>query len=183
MAATQTITTAEQLLHTPGLGRCELVRGELIMMSPGGAEHGRIIINVTGPLFTFLKQQQQLGVLYGAETGFRIAHDPDTVRAPDVAFVRADRIPAAPVKGFFPGPPDLAVEVLSPDDRASEVLDKVRDWLQAGCQAVWIVDPRTRRMSIYRSSNQIAELGESDVLSGEDLLPGFSIPVAEIFAE
>jgi Uma2 family endonuclease len=97
--------------------------------------------------------------------------------------VRADRIPAEPVKGFFPGPPDLAVEVLSPDDRASEVLDKVRDWLQAGCQAVWIVDPRTRRISIYRSSNQITELDAGDVLSGEDLLPGFSIAVAEIFAE
>jgi Uma2 family endonuclease len=182
MAATQTITTAEQLLRTPGLGRCELVRGELIMMSPGGAEHGGIIVNVTVLLGSFVKQRR-LGKLFGAETGFRIAHDPDTVRAPDVAFVRADRIPAAPVKGFFPGPPDLAVEVLSPDDRASEVLDKVRDWLQAGCLAVWIVDPRTRRISIYRRSNQITELGADDVLSGEDLLPGFSIAVAEIFAE
>jgi Uma2 family endonuclease len=149
MAATQTITTAEQLLHNPGLGRCELVRGESIMMSPGGFEHGRIIMNVAVPLGVFLKQNP-LGVLLGAETGFWIAQDPDTVRAPDVAFVRADRVGASPVKGFFPGAPDLAVEVLSPDDRASEVLDKVRDWLQAGCHSVWIVDPRTRTIAIYQ---------------------------------
>jgi Uma2 family endonuclease len=182
MAATQTITTAEQLLHTPGLGRCELVRGELIMMSPGGYEHGRIIMNVAAPLAVIVRQNQ-LGVLLGAETGFRIAHDPDTVRAPDVAFVRAERIPALPVKGFFQGPPDLAVEVLSPDDRASEVLDKVRDWLQAGCVAVWIVDPAKQTILIYRSSSPIVVLGPADVLAMEDLLPGFSIPVAEIFAQ
>jgi len=152
------------------------------MMSPGGFQHGRIISRLHGRLFAFV-ELHRLGTLTGAETGFRIAHDPDTVRAPDVAFVRADRLPAAPVKGFFPGPPDLAVEVLSPDDRASEVLDKVRDWLQAGCQAVWIVDPAKRTIAIYRSSNQIAVLNEADVLSGEDVLPGFGIPVAEIFAE
>ena len=87
--------------------------------------------------------------------------------------MRADRIGPSPIKGFFPGHADLAVEVLSPDDRASEVLDKVHDWLQAGCHAVWIVDPRTRTISIYRSSYPIAVLGVSDVLSGEDLLPGF----------
>ena len=105
------------------------------------------------------------------------------MRAPDVAFVRADRLPAAPVKGFFPGPPDLAVEVLSPDDRASAVLDEVHDWLRSGCQAVWIVDPGKRTITTYRNSKPIAALNETDVLSGEDVLPGFSFPVAEIFAE
>jgi Uma2 family endonuclease len=139
-------------------------------------------MNVALPLGVFLKKKP-LGVLLGAETGFRIAEDPDTVRAPDVAFVRVERVSASPMKGFFPGAPDLAVEVLSPGDHASEVLDKVHDWLRAGCQTVWIVDPRTCTISIYRSSHPIAVLGKSEVLSGEDLLPGFSVSVAEIFAE
>src|SRR3972149_1026687 len=114
------ITTAEQLLHASGLGRCELLRGELVMMSPSGFEHGRLVTSVSTPLDIFVSGKG-LGVVLGAETGFRIARDPDTVRAPDVAFVRSDRVPAAPLSGFFPGAPDLAVEILSPDDRASEV--------------------------------------------------------------
>jgi Uma2 family endonuclease len=181
MTTIEQITTAEQLLRTPGLGRCELVEGELLMMSPAGYEHGRIVVRITRPLANFISQNR-LGDLTGAETGFQIAHDPDTVRAPDVAFVRAQRVPAEPVQGYFPGPPDLAVEVLSPDDRAGEVLAKVRDWLQAGCRRVWVVDPRTRTVSVYRSQSEVVVLSQSDTLSEEDLLPGFRLPVAEIFA-
>jgi Uma2 family endonuclease len=120
--------------------------------------------------------------LTAAETGFQIARDPDTVRAPDVGFVLSEREPGEPVKGYFPGPPDLAVEVLSPDDRASEVLAKVRDWLAAGCRRVWVVDPRTRTVSVYRSPSEIVVLSESDTLTDEELLPGFHLPVGEIFA-
>ncbi len=181
MSTTESITTAEQLLHTPGLGRCELVRGELIMMSPAGFDHGRVVVAATAPLIAYLKHNP-IGVLVGAETGFHIEQDPDTVRAPDVAFVRADRVPAGATKGFFRGAPDLAVEVLSPDDRAGEVLDKVQEWLDAGCRAVWVVDPRTRTVTVYRSRNQIVVLKESDSLTGDDVLPGFSVPIAEIFA-
>jgi len=181
MATTEQITTAEQLLHTPGLGRCELLRGELIMMSPAGFEHGRIVINITVPLGNYLREHP-IGVLTGAETGFYIGRDPDTVRAPDVAFIRNERIPPTPMKGFFPGAPDLAVEVLSPEDRAGEVLAKAHDWLDAGCRGVWVIDPRTRTVSVYRSRSQIVVLGGSDVLSGGDLLPGFTVPVGELFA-
>ena len=116
-----------------------------------------------------------------AEAGFRIAHDPDTVRAPDVAFVRAERIPPGGVKGFFQGPPDIAVEVVSPNDRASEVMAKAQDWLQAGCPLVWVVDPETRTISVYRSRSEISVLNETDTLTGGDVLPGFSVAVAEIF--
>jgi Uma2 family endonuclease len=181
MASIEQITTAEQLLRAPGLGRCELVRGELVMISPPGYQHGRIIIRVTAALLRYL-DENPLGVLTAAETGFQIGHDPDTVRAPDVGLVLSERDPGDSVKGYYPGPPDLAVEVLSPDDRAGEVLAKVRDWLQAGGRRVWVIDPQTRTVSVYRSASQIVVLSDSDTLSDEDLLPGFHLPVAEIFA-
>ena len=180
MAAVENITTAEVLLVAGDIGRCELVRGELIMMSPAGSEHGWIVANITAPLAMFVKQHS-LGRVFGAETGFRIGHDPDTVRAPDVAFVTAERIGGKLAPGFFPGPPDLAVEVLSPDDRAGEVLAKVQDWLGAGCRAVWVADPRTRTVTVYRSRSEIVVLGDSETLSGGELLPDFSLPVSEVF--
>jgi Uma2 family endonuclease len=180
MAMIENITTAERLLAAGDIGRCELVRGELVMISPAGSEHGWIVTNVTVPLAIFVKQRC-LGRVFGAETGFRIGHDPDTVRAPDVAFVTAVRIGAKLTSGFFPGAPDLAVEVLSPDDRAGEVLAKVQDWLDAGCRAVWVVDPRTHTVTVYRSLSEIVVLGTSEILSGGDLLPEFRLPVSEIF--
>ena len=181
MTTADTIATAEQLLHTSGLDRCELVRGELIMRTPAGFEHGRITVNVTAPLATYLRRNP-IGTLTGAETGFVIGRDPDTVRAPDVGLVFNARLPAEPVKGFFPGAPDLAVEVLSPDDRAGEVLEKVRDWLAAGSRAVWVVDPRTHTVTMHRGPSQVVILSQTDTLRDEDLLPGFSVPVAELFS-
>ena len=175
------IVSAEQLLETPGPGRCELVRGELIMMTPAGEEHGGIVANLTGHLWSFVRAQK-LGKLYGAETGFQIGREPDTVRAPDVAFVRAERVPAEPVRGFLQAPPDLAVEVLSPGDRASEVLDKVHQWLDAGCLAVWVVDPEKRTVSVYQRPDRAITLTAGDELDGADVLPGFRLPVSEIFS-
>lgn len=182
MVTTPQNVTAEQLLATPGLGRCELVRGELIMMTPEGFEHGCIAAALCSRLSVFVRQEK-LGLVTGAKTGFQIRRDPDTVRAPDVGFVRAERVPPTRTRGFFQGPPDLAVEVLSPDDRASEVLAKVNDWLAAGCLAVWVVDPAKRAVSVYRKEAQTITWGTADELSGGDLLPGFRLPVGEIFAE
>ncbi len=180
MATTLYITTAEELLHAPDLGRCELLRGDLVMMSPAGFEHGRIVIRLGSRLEQFV-EQQALGVVTGAETGFHIARDPDTVRAPDVGFVRADRLPAGTIAGFFDGPPDLAVEVLSPDDRPRKVAAKVQDWLTAGCQAVWVVDPAEQTVTIHRQGATVQVLHASDVLR-DDVLPGLQLSVAEIFA-
>jgi Uma2 family endonuclease len=180
MVTVDRVTTAEQLFERSDLGRCELVRGELIMMSPAGEEHGWLAMNVAGPLALFVKQNG-LGRVYIGDTGFQIARDPDTVRAPDVAFVRAERAGERPGEKFFPGPPDLAVEILSPSDRAGEVLAKVHDWLDAGCRAVWLVDPRTRTVTIYRSRSRINVLAVGDQISGEDVVEGFTLPVAEIF--
>ena len=181
MAATQTITTAQQLLQAEGLGRCELVRGELAMMSPAGFEHGATVTAISLPLAGFVKEHS-LGIVTGAETGFHIGSDPDTVRAPDVAFIRSSRIPPRPVRGFFPGAPDLAVEVVSPTDRASELLAKVQDWLAAGCLAVWVVDPLERTVAVCRPDKPLATLRPADVLEGDDVVPGFSVPVAALFA-
>ena len=118
------ITTAEQLWDA-NLPRCELVGGELVMMSPAGFDHGRFASKIVAALENHATRRA-LGVVTTAEAGFQVAHDPDTVRAPDVAFVRADRIPPHGVKGFFQGAPDLAVEVVSPTDRLSEIAAKIK---------------------------------------------------------
>jgi Uma2 family endonuclease len=122
------------------------------------------------------------GVVTTAEAGFQIAHEPDTVRAPDVAFVRAERIPSGGVKGFFQGAPDLAVEVVSPTDRQSEVAAKVQEWLLAGCSVVWVVDPENRAVTVHRNHSEAVILTTTDTLTGGEVLPDFSMRVAEIFA-
>jgi Uma2 family endonuclease len=181
MASVQEITTAEQLFEAPGLGRCELVRGELTMMSPAGFEHGAIAGNLQIYLGIFVKQRS-LGIVTSAETGFIIGHDPDTVRAPDVGFVRSDRISKVLTPRFFEGAPDLAVEVVSPTDRAGELLAKIRDWLAAGCRVVWLVDPTSRTITVYRGSGDTTVLAVGDELTDNDVLAGFSsLPVAEVF--
>lgn len=178
---TPQIVTAEQLLQTPGLGRCELVRGELIMMTPAGFDHGSIVANVSFFLTGFVREHH-LGRVTGAETGFQIGRNPDTVRAPDVALVRADRVLPGPTPGFFQGPPDLAVEVLSPGDRAGEVLDKVQQWLDAGCQAVWLIDPQRRSVAVYDAGQHHVLRSDTDELTGGKLLPGFRLRFADIFS-
>lgn len=180
MTAVESITTADQLFHASNLGRCELLRGELNMMSPAGSEHGMIAAELAAVLRDFVKPRG-LGVVLGAETGFRIAENPDTVRAPDVAFIRANRIDGRLPKGFFPGAPDLAIEVLSPDDRAGEVFRKVQDWLEAGSAVVWVVDPKTQTVTVYGADRRALMLTSAETITGGDLLPGFSTPVAEIF--
>ncbi|MGA2059558.1 MAG: Uma2 family endonuclease [Thermoguttaceae bacterium] len=174
------IVSAEELFQMPNLGRCELVRGEVFMMSPAGSQHGWIIGKLTILLGRFVLDKK-LGGIMGAETGFILRRDPDSVRAPDVAFIRADRLPEKLPQGYFDGAPDLAVEVLSPNDRASGVQSKIRDWLDAGCPAVWIVDPETRSVTIYKSAQDIAVLSATGTLEDARILPGFTLPVSEIF--
>jgi Uma2 family endonuclease len=182
MTTTLQRSTASELFEMPDDGfRYELVKGELRRMSPAGSEHGAIIFNISVLLGQHVKSND-LGVCFAAETGFKIASDPDTVRAPDVAFIRREQIPESGIpKKFWPGAPDLAVEVLSPGDTYSEVDEKIRDWLGAGARAVWIIDPRLRSVSVYRSMTDVARLSDGDELDGGEVVPGFRCKVAEIF--
>jgi Uma2 family endonuclease len=179
MATVAGFVTAQQLFEMPGHERFELVQGELIPMSLPGFDHGCIVLDIAAALREFV-QRRKLG-LVAVEAGFCVSHDPDTVRSPDVAFVQAARIPAGGVRSFFQGVPDLAVEVISPSDRASEVIAKARDWLQFGCRAVWVIDPETRTATVYASGPQTLLLSANDALACEDLLPGFRLPLSQIF--
>ncbi len=173
--------TAEELLRLPDDNcRHALVRGELQRMAAAGFRHGVVIMNVAGPLNQHVKAHG-LGVVCGAETGFVLARDPDTVLAPDVAFVRRERIPASglPVK-FWEGAPDLAVEVTSPGGTRREAADKVASWLAAGTRLVWVLEPRRATVTIHGPDGGPRRLAGSDVLDGEPLFPGFRLPLADI---
>ena len=158
MVVVQKPVTAEELLAMPDHGlRNELVGGEARWMAPAGNVHGRIAVNVTIPLGQYVREND-LGLVFAAETGFKIASDPDTVRAPDVAFVNCDRVAeVGEVEGFWPGAPDLAVEVVSPNDLYTEVEEKVADWLDAGAGMVVVVNPQKqnrRRAALANRDNR-----------------------------
>lgn len=174
--------TADELLHMPDDGfRYELVRGELRRMTPAGSAHGRIAVRITWRLAKYV-EENRLGTVYAAKTGFRLSTDPDTVRAPDVAFVSRARVEAVDeVEGFWPGAPDLAVEVISPGDSYADVEEKVFDWLNAGTKMVVVINPGQRSATVYKSPTDIVALVETDVLDGGVVVPGFELAVREIF--
>ncbi|MSR84631.1 MAG: Uma2 family endonuclease [Candidatus Latescibacteria bacterium] len=183
MTATVERMTAEELLQLPDDAfRYELVRGELRKMVPAGNDHGRIAMSVGMYLAHYVKTNN-LGATYAAETGFILALDPDTVRAPDVAFVRQERLDeVGKIAGFWPGAPDLVVEVISPSDQYSEVESKVADWLEAGTRMVVVVDPRRRKVAVHCSPSDIRVLGMGEVLEGGEVVPGWKLPLEELFA-
>jgi len=182
MALHTQLHTAADLLALPNDGwRYELVRGELRQMPPAGSEHGGIAVNLTVSLGQYVKAHQ-LGRVFAAETGFVLTRDPDTVRAPDLAFVRQERDDAVGrVPGYWPGAPDLAVEVISAHDTYSEVEEKVQDWLAAGTRMVLVVDPRKRTATVYRPSAAAQYLTAPDTLDGGEVVPGWTMPVRELF--
>jgi Uma2 family endonuclease len=183
MAVSGKRMTAEDLWQLPDDGmRHELVYGELRTMTPSGAEHGRRTNIVNTSLGQYVGEHGQ-GVAYGAETGFLLARDPDLVRAPDAAFVSKERAEAAgTVLGYWPGAPDLAVEVVSPYDRPAEVEEKVATWLAHGTRMVVIVYPIESRVRIHRPGRPPRDLSVSEAIDGEDVLPGWRLPLAELFA-
>lgn len=184
MMSTQTrLMTADEFLMMPDDGLLhELVRGEVVTMSLPGGEHGE----VAGEIFWRITNQAKsakLGKTYAAETGFLIERDPDTVRGPDVAFVRAERLhEITNPKKYIPFAPDLAVEVRSPNDRSDQVDEKVQEWLAAGSRAVWTADPAAKTVTVYRPGVEPITLTEDEIIDGGDVLPGFACRVGLFFS-
>lgn len=180
---TNGLITADELLHMVDVGRCELVKGEIIQMTPPGWEHGNVAMEI-GRLLANHVRLYRLGKVTAAETGFIIARNPDTVRAPDAGFIAKERVPRQGVpKQYVPFAPDLAVEVMSPDDRWNKVKTKVREWLDAGTRMVWVVNPKRRTVHVARPKQPERVLRENDILSGEDVVIGFEVTVKELFSE
>jgi Uma2 family endonuclease len=178
---TESITTAEQLLELPDdFGLCELVRGELIMMNAAGWPHGRVERKILVKMANFV-EEHRLGEVSTSDTGFILERNPDTVRSPDVGFVRASRIPSEPIQGFFPGPPDLAVEIHSPSDRPGEIRSKIKQYLETGVVVVWEVDPEARTVTVHRRDGSVEKHSGEAVLTEPGLLPGFSMAIEDIF--
>ena len=177
----QALLTAEELLrlNLPNK-RTELVRGMLIIREPAGYQHGDVAMRLGAAIHRHV-EAHGLGRVFAAETGFTLARGPDTVRAPDVAFISTARIPEKPPRGFAEMAPDLAVEVLSPDDYAPEMLEKVADWLKAGTKLIWVVDPIRMNARVYRADGSETLLGKTDALDGEDLLPQFALALGPLF--
>lgn len=175
--------TADELPHMPDDGfRCELVRGELRRMTPAGSEHGRIAMNFGAELRNHACANN-LCFVYATGTGFRLSSEPDTVRAPDVSFVSRERAEeVGEVEGYWSGPPDLAVEVISPSDTYTEVEEKVFDWLDAGTKAVIVVNPRKRSMTVYKSLDDITVLAGEGVLKLRNIVPGFELAVRKVYS-
>lgn len=182
MTPTQTLLTADEMLSLPDDGgRRELVKGELRTMTPSGGEHGIIAATLAHLVRSFVSARG-LGLVFGAEAGFQISSDPDTVRAPDLAFVRRECIPQSGIPtGFWPGAPDLAAEVVSPSDRYEEVAEKTTSWLEAGAEVVWVVNPRARTVTVHSADGTARIFSADEELAGGSLLPGFACRVAELF--
>ena len=176
----KTLLTADELERMPDDDsvQIELDEGELITMPPAGGDHGYLGTEI-GSVFRNFVKKHKLGRVYSADTGFRLSDN--TVRAPDVAFVRKERVEAIHREGFMNGAPDLAVEIFSPSDSVRQLRRKVKQYLAAGCQAVWVVYPKRQEVVVYEASGSERTLRADDVLEAPALLPGFSVRVLALF--
>jgi Uma2 family endonuclease len=175
------LLTANDLLTREAAGKStELVRGRLIVREPPGTYHGRVqsILNV---LVGSYVRAHALGAVFGQGTGFKIASDPDTVRAPDLAFVDRARVAQIARRGYAALAPDLVAEILSREDRPGEVLTKAGEWLEAGVRLVWVIDPDRRVASVYRDDGSVMTVSSDAEVDGEAVLPGFSFRLSELF--
>jgi Uma2 family endonuclease len=178
--STKTLLTADELEQMPDDDsvQTELDEGELITMPPAGEDHGNCETEITSILRNHVKKNR-LGRIYTGDTGFRLSDG--IVRAPDVAFVRQERLEGLKGKGFAKGAPDLAVEIFSPSDSVPQLMRKVKQYFAAGCHTVWIVYPDAREIHILEASGTDRILQEADSIEAPEILPGFSVPIAEFF--
>jgi len=173
--------TAEDLASfASGDDRYELVAGRVVRMSPVGFRHGRIVIQCAALLGQHVRRHR-LGAVV-TEVGFKLASSPDTVRGPDLAFVSQPRIPSREPRGFWNGPPDLAIEVLSPEDRAPDMRARVSDYLAAGAPVVVVIDPEREAVAVHRAAVPVSVLRTCDTLDLTDVVPGFSCGVQDLFS-
>lgn len=178
--AVLTLAEFERLPEPPDGSRLELVRGKVVSMPPPKGKHGVVCAQLAWLLSNFVRPRR-LGWVTTNDTGVVLGRDPDTLRGPDVAFWSLTRQPLLP-DGYFLIPPDLAAEVLSPDDRRADVRAKIRDYVAAGVPLVWLVDPEARTVTVYRGSMRGTEYDEADTLEGGEVLPGLTLPITDLFA-
>jgi Uma2 family endonuclease len=183
METTKTRTyTLEEFMRLPTDEPWELWEGELRKVPGAGGEASELAGEIYALVRQFVKPRS-LGMLTPADGTYILSHNPLTIVVPDVAFVSWERLPGrVRPQGYIPVPPDLAIEVRSPSDRAGEIEEKLDRYRRAGVPLIWWVNPTRRTVSVYRNGALVAELREGDVLDGEDILPGFTLPVADIFA-
>ncbi len=178
--AGQEFMTADELLVLEIPGKTsELIRGRLVVHEPPGSYHGQVAGQLTVLVGSYVRAQR-LGRVFGQDTGFRIASDPDTVRAPDFAFLRIDRCAEVRPRGYGAFAPDLVAEIVSPDDSRAELLAKVGQWLDAGVRLVWVIDPERVQAQVYRGDGSVAIVDADGLLEGEDVLPGFSCALGAV---
>ncbi len=173
--------TGEELYRKGDLGRTELVRGVIVHMSPTGFTHGYIEANFAVALKAYVNQQKTGRVLSG-EVGIYTGRNPDTVRAADVAFISNERMAQVKSQSYLDVAPELVVEVLSPDDAWSDLMEKLDEYFSCSVKAVWVADPRTRQVYVYHSVTKVERFTEKDTLIGGEVLPGFGVSVGELFA-
>ena len=183
MATQKTLLTADEFYDfcCKNDGRYELVRGEVVEMSPVNRAHGMASIRIGAHFFNFLSLNP-MGEVF-ADTGYRLEQDPDTVRGPDVTFISRERLAGRNINepGFHPGPPDIAIEVISPSNRPGEMRRKLREYFDSGVRRVWYVYPVSRSVAAHFPDGSVRHYAEDDTLEEPELLPGFTLPVRAIF--
>lgn len=183
MSLTETkLITADELFEMRDIGRCELIFGELVMMSPAGCDHGAVALRIGRYLVEFV-DDRDLGVVLAAETGYLIERDPDLVRAPDASFIKKARLGPRLTRKFFAGVPDLAVEVISPGETRREVSEKVNMWLAHGTTSVWVCDPLKMTVTVHRTGEPAVVFLREQELRDDVALKGFTLPLVKVFKE
>ena len=180
MSAPALMTADELLRDQPPDKSTELVRGRMIVREPPSAMHGRYSATLCMLVLQHARAAR-LGVVFGQDTGFHIASDPDTVLAPDLAFIAAERVALIPAVGYARMVPDLVAEIISPGDRRIAVARKVKKWLTAGVRVVWVLDPVRVEAKVYGSDGSERVVSADGELTGDEVLPGFRCPLAAVF--
>lgn len=174
------IITGEELYELGDIGRCELVEGRVVRMSPVKPDHGRFEFRLAKHISDFV-EANDLGEVMVGEVGVFVQREPDTVRGADILYISHERLARATPESFLDVAPELVVEIMSPSDRWNDVKRKLREYLSAGVNVVCVVEPDEGVVSVYRSPTDVQEFSTRDILVAEDILPGFSLPLADLF--